>query len=248
MLSILDTFRTIEASHQLAHAYILDQMPESSAYACFQDLANHLEILPQDQHWISTDGNSIAVDAIRDITHRLSKSPIGKRHLVGIHPADKLNTQASNALLKCLEEPPGNTCFLLLTAQARQLLPTIRSRCQIIRSPLSSLDHLSNHPDFKIIESIYRYNPAALDEKLLGLELYRALGSQNPFTAIEALEIPPRQLIQLSLQILASQLLDKQPVWEAYDQLFSLYKDYQRSQNLNDKGVTDRVALILSRL
>ena len=51
------------------------------------------------------------------------------RRVVVIEPADTLNLAAANALLKVLEEPPLNTCFLLVSDQPRRLLPTIRSRC-----------------------------------------------------------------------------------------------------------------------
>lgn len=46
-----------------------------------------------------------------------------------VREADRLNTEAQNALLKALEEPPGHACFLLCSATADALLPTIRSRC-----------------------------------------------------------------------------------------------------------------------
>ncbi len=51
------------------------------------------------------------------------------RRVVVIQPADTLNLAAANALLKVLEEPPLNTCFLLVSDQPRRLMPTIRSRC-----------------------------------------------------------------------------------------------------------------------
>jgi DNA polymerase III subunit delta' len=49
-----------------------------------------------------------------------------------LHPAENLNTHAANALLKTLEEPPAHALFLLVSHHARQILPTIRSRCQAL--------------------------------------------------------------------------------------------------------------------
>jgi DNA polymerase-3 subunit delta' len=49
-----------------------------------------------------------------------------------VDPADDLNTNAANALLKMLEEPPARTVFLVLAHSPRGLLPTIRSRCQML--------------------------------------------------------------------------------------------------------------------
>lgn len=50
--------------------------------------------------------------------------------------AEKMNIAASNKLLKLLEEPPNKTLFILIAEDEGQLLQTIRSRCQVIRSPL----------------------------------------------------------------------------------------------------------------
>ncbi len=55
-----------------------------------------------------------------------------------LHPAEALNTVSANALLKTLEEPPGALRFVLSSAEPQSLLPTLRSRCQVV--PLSSPD------------------------------------------------------------------------------------------------------------
>jgi DNA polymerase-3 subunit delta' len=52
-----------------------------------------------------------------------------RRRVVIVDPADAMNVQAQNALLKTLEEPPDGTTLVLLAANADALLPTIRSRC-----------------------------------------------------------------------------------------------------------------------
>jgi DNA polymerase-3 subunit delta' len=59
--------------------------------------------------------------------------------VVLVDSADDLNTNAANALLKSLEEPPARTIFLLLTARPGDILPTIRSRCRLLHlEPLGS--------------------------------------------------------------------------------------------------------------
>lgn len=63
------------------------------------------------------------------------------RRVVIIDPANDMNRNAANGLLKFLEEPPRNTLFLLVTHGAGSLLPTIRSRCQVVRlAPLADGD------------------------------------------------------------------------------------------------------------
>ena len=50
-----------------------------------------------------------------------------------VDPADDMNVSAANALLKNLEEPPSRTVFILISHSPGGLLPTIRSRCQMVR-------------------------------------------------------------------------------------------------------------------
>ena len=53
----------------------------------------------------------------------------GRAKVIMIAPAEAMHPAAANAVLKMLEEPPGNTYFLLVSHQPDRLLPTIRSRC-----------------------------------------------------------------------------------------------------------------------
>lgn len=72
----------------------------------------------------------IKVDQVRQLTEFVAKtSQQGGRKLVIIEPAEAMNIAAGNALLKCLEEPSGDTVFILVCHHANRLLPTIRSRC-----------------------------------------------------------------------------------------------------------------------
>jgi DNA polymerase-3 subunit delta' len=72
----------------------------------------------------------IRVDAMRDaIEFSQRTSARGGVKAVLLFPAERMNSVTANALLKTLEEPPGNVKFVLATEAAHQLLPTIRSRC-----------------------------------------------------------------------------------------------------------------------
>ncbi|MCS7278938.1 MAG: DNA polymerase III subunit delta' [Thermodesulfobacteriaceae bacterium] len=76
----------------------------------------------------------ITIEQIRNIQNFLKYRPLeGKYRIVLIKPAEKMNLQAANALLKSLEEPPSYIIFLLITENFTQLLPTIISRSQIVR-------------------------------------------------------------------------------------------------------------------
>ncbi len=72
----------------------------------------------------------IRVDAMRDAVEFTQRtSGRGKGKAVLVYPAEQMNAITANALLKTLEEPPGDARFVLATEAAHQLLPTIRSRC-----------------------------------------------------------------------------------------------------------------------
>ena len=79
---------------------------------------------------------NITVAQIRGMQRRLNTRPtLGSRRAIIIDPADDMEASASNALLKSLEEPPQGTFFLLVTHRPARLLPTIRSRCRVLRFP-----------------------------------------------------------------------------------------------------------------
>lgn len=86
---------------------------------------------------------NITVDQIREMIRRLSTKPtLGERRAIVVDPADDMEKGAVNALLKALEEPPAGTYFLLVTHQPGRLLPTIRSRCRVLRFALLAPDAL----------------------------------------------------------------------------------------------------------
>lgn len=75
----------------------------------------------------------IRVDEVRELNGFIHMSAAeGGRRVVIVDDADLMNPNASNALLKMLEEPPARTYFMLLSHQPSGLLPTIRSRCRTL--------------------------------------------------------------------------------------------------------------------
>ncbi|MBP7565698.1 MAG: DNA polymerase III subunit delta' [Burkholderiaceae bacterium] len=74
--------------------------------------------------------NEIRVEALRDAVEFSQRtSARGRGKAVLVFPAERMNTISANALLKTLEEPPGDVKFVLASEAAHLLLPTIRSRC-----------------------------------------------------------------------------------------------------------------------
>jgi DNA polymerase-3 subunit delta' len=78
----------------------------------------------------------ISVTQIRELADFINVSSHQNGYkIILIHPAEAMNPAAANALLKNLEEPPPQVLFILVTHQAQQLLPTIRSRCRQVAMP-----------------------------------------------------------------------------------------------------------------
>ncbi|MBP7051530.1 MAG: DNA polymerase III subunit [Phycisphaerae bacterium] len=89
-----------------------------------------------------TEGNKdkktpveLAIDVIREflIEQVAGRPTLSKRKVYIVSEAEKLNANSQNALLKVLEEPPSYCTIILLCTRLEELLPTIRSRCQLIR-------------------------------------------------------------------------------------------------------------------
>lgn len=123
----------------LAHA-LLCQSPREDGCACGQcrgclllaagSHPDYLLIEPEEE------GKGIGIAQIRRLGEFQSlSSHAGGGRIVQLQPADALNLNAANALLKTLEEPGGNTTLILSSAQPLRLLATIRSRCQQLHLP-----------------------------------------------------------------------------------------------------------------
>ncbi len=82
---------------------------------------------------IPEDKREIPVDSVRELSRCLQLTPSIGRHRVGlIEPAEAMNRNAANALLKTLEEPASDAWLVLISHRADDLPATIRSRCQIM--------------------------------------------------------------------------------------------------------------------
>jgi DNA polymerase-3 subunit delta' len=78
----------------------------------------------------------IGIEQIRDVLHSANLPPFEGNHRVYIvEGAELMSTDAANCLLKTLEEPAEHVMFILLTSSEKQLLETIKSRCQRIELP-----------------------------------------------------------------------------------------------------------------
>ena len=146
-----DTGKTAFARH-LAQALLCEQ-PQAEHQPCGNCPSCHLfaqgshpdyyELAPE----LPAEGESarkllqIKIDAVRAVLAPLLQSSVrGGLRVVLVQPAETMNTQAANALLKMLEEPPASVVFLLVTHNKDRLLPTIKSRCRPFLLPAPSTE------------------------------------------------------------------------------------------------------------
>lgn len=121
---------------------------------------------------------NITIDQVRRVQQRLVTRPtLGSRRAIIIDPADDMEKGAINALLKSLEEPPAGTFFLLVTHRPGRLLPTVRSRCRVVRfAPLPAQE----------IDAILRREAPQTDAATREAAIAAAEGS--PGTALDFVE------------------------------------------------------------
>ena len=92
-----------------------------------------------------TEGGTLKVEQVRDIQRTLNLKPYQSQYRVAIflrfHEA---NANAANALLKTLEEAPSHAILILTAENPEQLLPTINSRCEILRLRPLPIEAITN--------------------------------------------------------------------------------------------------------
>ncbi|MGH8398740.1 MAG: DNA polymerase III subunit delta' [Gammaproteobacteria bacterium] len=125
-------------------ALVLCRHPESGC-ACGQCSSCHQfrAGAHPDYHYVTIpeDKSGILVDQIRELARMLAlTSQHGGRKIAVLSPADAMNTNAANSLLKTLEEPTAESLLLLVTARPTRLPATVRSRCQLLRIATPTAD------------------------------------------------------------------------------------------------------------
>jgi DNA polymerase-3 subunit delta' len=118
-------------------------------------------------------GKNIPVEAIRALRLDAFRKPTeADRKVYIIKNAERMWDEGASTLLKVLEEPPGNTVFILITANPEGMLPTIRSRCQQINFSLVPAEELR---DYLVERKGVSREKAELVARLTGGVLGRAL-------------------------------------------------------------------------
>ncbi len=154
------------------------------------------------------DKKEIIIDQIRELEKKLSLSPHSSDYKVAIiEQADRMTEQASNALLKTLEEPSKTTILVLLTADSGKILDTIKSRCQVLKflpikksaleellgnkamgkQEIERIIEIAGYKPGKIVELIA--NKDRMDELMEELDYFSKLSSRNIAEKMEKAEL-----------------------------------------------------------
>lgn len=153
----------------------------------------------------------IIVDQVRELISSMQlTNGLSPRKVALIYPAEAMNRNAANALLKTLEEPAGEVVLLLVSHDASRLSATIRSRCQAIHirtpAPSEALDWLQK--------------TMAVDRPVAQLALQAAAGS--PLQAVELVKQGRVSEFRLLLEHLQRVSVDVEAVAPAFEVLFKL--------------------------
>lgn len=136
------------------------------------DIQNHLDltiISPNE------DEKQITIEKIRDLEKKMALYPHSAKYKIAvIEQAEKMNKSAANALLKTLEEPSKTAILILLVSDSKNMLDTIKSRCQLIKflpvkkSLLEKFlnDKIDNKEDAEKIIEMSGYRPGKIVEFL----------------------------------------------------------------------------------
>ncbi len=211
---------------------------------------NHPDIIT-----IEPSGTYIRIDQIRNLCGLLSLKPHEARlRVIIISDAQALTTEAGNALLKELEEPPSGTLFILTAPQKSDLLPTILSRSQVIGfNPFSLSDLISI---LKIGHGA-NHNDALIMAAMAGGSLSRAITTWKSKNRIDLInqrkwlinlvnnciisEPPPNMLFASSLRLAKNKefFLDSLKVIKSWLRDLVIYKYFP--EKIFNKDMSDKI-------
>jgi len=155
---------------------------------------NHLN--HPDLHIIEPDGSSIKNRQVEDFQHELLRKPYeSKNKIFIIKHANEMTSSAQNRLLKTLEEPPEYAVIILLSSNVNGFLPTIKSRCQILK--------FNRVGEKKIQELlIKKYGVSFEDARTLAAYSYGILGNALKLMKSEEFKQEREQIIKIIEQLL----------------------------------------------
>lgn len=139
-MKTLDFFKSQLKSSGLSHAYFIEGGLEVEKIVRFLNVNQPDLLIIQDK--------PLKINRIRELIHWLALKPHSSLYKITIIlGAEAMTLEAGNALLKILEEPPACSIIILQSDKRHQILPTILSRCQLIREKKSLPESIDGYLD-----------------------------------------------------------------------------------------------------
>lgn len=179
----------------LALAHFIMTEPNSQSESLF-NAASHPDlhiVMPEiesDDGWLGQNAQrylekhggkprkQITIDQIRRLNDALATHPhISKTRLIVLYSCEKMNRNASNALLKKLEEPPAHTLFILVSDELARVPATIRSRCSLVNYRAPSFESAKTwlqQQDIIKDQEIDNYLSMSNNQPLAAIDLYQS--------------------------------------------------------------------------
>lgn len=150
---ILNRFMISKSRNALAHAHLIvgdDGIGKSLLAKGLAEVI--LGIEPRDEHVdiinYKTSENTFKIANVRELVSEVNKKPYeGDKKVIILYDGQKMTTEAQNALLKTIEEPPVGVYIIILTTSLELILDTIKSRCQICKLSPLSVDYIVDFID-----------------------------------------------------------------------------------------------------
>lgn len=208
------------------HAYIITRSDEMGRTDKINSLLEDWHVSGHDTVTLIPQDNTIGIDAVRSTISRLSFKPRSSPFSVlVVRSAHTLSEEAQQAILKTLEEPVGKSRIIVETQEPYSLLPTILSRCHIVRltdaqatdqsntelseclKTVEQLLHSSVGERFKYIDTIAKTRDDALifvDQAIGTLEHYLLLTGSRPVSFDISTKLSPTRTAKLLRRLLTA--------------------------------------------
>lgn len=267
--------------NQLTHAYFFHGPKDVGKFTvallfakillCAQNLCHKCQTCLAIDHKIHPDfvvlqdeGESIKIETVRDLIQKTNLTPQGERRIVVIENIERMPIEAQNAFLKTLEEPSGETIFLLTSSNPKKVLSTILSRVRgyefgsvtddILREHLMNRFKGQSNPEDAVT---FAQGRAGLGIRLLEnpmlLVHYRDLFYKiegflqkndllAKFAFVEEIEKDPQEL-ELFYELLAQLLQKKAREPQNLKQTHDLFEKFLETRYLTERNVNKKLAL-----
>jgi len=219
--NIIDSIHNRDLNDSFSHANLIVGNDGIGKSIIAKYLSNHIikdknEVESVDIVRYHPSSNSFGVDDVRNIINEVSKKPYeGDKKVLILYKCDKLTTQAQNALLKTIEEPPHGVYLILLSDSLEIILDTIKSRCQIYKLTPLSKEEISTYID-------NNYTDLTLEDKKSALAYSAGIpGKADKFINDEKL----KNLRDICIGLFEDILKREQGIVLKYEELFKNSKD-----------------------